>query len=446
MTSIFGKSEACVYVGTLLTKTLLQTRRNSHFYSTIASRFTMNFSDRITINVSGTTFETRPETLDRFPKTLLGCPSKRQRYFDTSVNCFYFNRHRIAFEYILYYYQSNGRLILPDDVPFRIFTEEVRFFQLGEQALDSIAKGMVKQRKKKYLHAQTIQGKLWNLFEHPDTSNCAKFIALFSIFMIVISLVLSCVETLPVLSNCPKRNLLLCNGTWNTSCGESMNELSCEEVTLEFFVVTEIVCYSWFLLEYIIRLWSAPQKSAFFFSTLNVIDIMAILPYFIVLLAGNRKVVSLSVLRITRLIRVFRIFKLTRYSRGLQVLGHTVRASLKELEMVMLFAIMTMILSSSAVYFAEIGSPKSQFGSIPEAFWWSITTITTVGYGDMVPITDLGRFVGSICAVLGVLIFSLPVMALATNFNAYLKAEPVRAPPPNDTKSFSKSTIRSYRR
>lgn len=429
---LFSRTRSCKHIVLLILKL-------------VQSRFTMNFSDRITINVSGTTFETRPETLNRFPKTLLGCPSKRQRYFDTSVNCFYFNRHRIAFEYILYYYQSNGRLILPEDVPFRIFTEEVRFFQLGEQALNSIAKGMTKHNKTKYVHAHTLQRKLWDLFEHPDTSNFARFIAIFSISMIVISLILSCVETLPIF-DCPKRNLPTCNGTSNTTCGEPKEDLHCQRLTLKIFVVTEIVCYSWFLLEYIIRLWSAPEKSAFFFTTLNVIDIMAILPYFIILLAGNRKMVSLSVLRVTRLIRVFRIFKLTRYSRGLQVLGHTVRASLKELEMVMLFAIMTMILSSSAVYFAEIGSPNSQFGSIPEACWWSITTITTVGYGDIVPVTHLGRFVGSICAVLGVLIFSLPVMALATNFNAYLKAEPVRIQSPNDAKSFRKATLRSYRR
>lgn len=406
----------------------------------------MNISDRITINVSGTLFETRPETLRRFPKTLLGCPSKRQRYFDTSMNGFYFNRHRIAFEYILFYYQSNGRLILPDDVPFRVFTEEVRFFQLGDQALESIAKGMVKPRSTKY-HAKTLQEKMWNLFERPDTSNLARVVAIFSISMVVISLILSCVETIPSLnlSYCPKKDSQHCNGTSNSSCVETVGNSQCQEIILEIFVIVEIVCYSWFLLEYIIRLWSAPVKFAFFFSTLNVIDILAILPYFIVLLAGNRKIVSLSVLRITRLIRVFRIFKLTRYSRGLRVLGNTVRASLKELEMVMLFALMTMILSSSAVYFADIGSPKSQFRSIPEACWWSINTITTVGYGDLVPVTPLGKFVGSICAVLGVVIFSLPVMALATNFNALLKSEPVRIQP-MDSKSFRKSTVRSYRR
>lgn len=404
-------------------------------------------SDRIVINVSGTTFETRPETLRRFPKTLLGCPTKRQRYFDTSMNGYYFNRHRIAFEYILFYYQSNGRLILPDDVPFRIFTEEVRFFQLGDQALDSIAKGMVKPKPRP--HAKTLQEKLWNLFEHPDTSSVARVIALFSISMIVVSLVLSCVETLPILNlhKCPKINRHLnCSGTSNSSCFQQSSEISCQELTLEIFVTVEIVCYSWFLLEYIIRLWSAPVKSAFFFSTLNVVDILAILPYFIVLLAGNRKMVSLSVLRVTRLIRVFRIFKLTRYSRGLRVLGNTVRASLKELEMVMLFAFMVVILSSSAIFFADIESPKSQFRSIPDACWWSINTITTVGYGDMVPVTHLGRFVGCICAVLGVVVFSLPVMALATNFNAYLKSEPVRIQPsPMHCKSFRKTTVRSYK-
>jgi hypothetical protein len=344
---------------------------------------------------------------------------------------YYFNRHRIAFEYILFYYQSNGRLVLPEEVPFRVFTEEVQFFQLGEQALNSIAKGMFK--KKTNLPRRTVKEKLWNLFEQPDTSSLAKLIALFSVLMLAASLVVSCIETLPPLrvEDCLDHITTHHNSSMESQAPSFKATLAdtvakCQQKTLGIFIYLETICYVWFLLEYVVRFFTSPVKSDFFCSLLNLIDLLAIFPYFIILIAGSERVVSLSVLRITRLFRVFRIFKLTRYSSGLRILENTLRASMKELEMVMLFSFMTVVLSSSAIYYADIGSPDSQFSSIPAASWWSITTITTVGYGDLIPVTPLGKFVGCICAVLGVLIFSLPVMAFATNFNAYLKCEPVR--------------------
>ncbi|XP_031555551.1 shaker-related potassium channel tsha2-like [Actinia tenebrosa] len=406
-------------------------------------------TERVVINVSGTTFETLPETLKRFPKTLLGSPRKRRRYYDTSMKGYYFNRHRIAFEYILFYYQSNGRLVLPVDVPFRIFTEEVQFFQLGEQALNSIAKGMLKNKKK--LPNGTWRQKLWNLFEQPDTSILARIIAMFSISMVGVSLVLSCIETIPslrvqdCLDSVPSNNnstVQFEEPSYNNTTGSTGSFTRCQQRPLNVFIYVETICYVWFLLEYLIRLLSSPDKIDFFCSLLNVIDLLAIFPYFIILIAGSERVVSLSVLRITRLFRVFRILKLTQYSSGLRILGNTMRASMKELEMVMLFALITVVLSSSAIYYADIDSSETNFNSIPGAAWWSITTITTVGYGDLIPVTGLGKFVGCICAVLGVLIFSLPVMAFATNFNAYLKCEPIRGQL-MDRKASSKSFKRS---
>lgn len=410
----------------------------------------MKMTERVVINVSGTTFETLPETLKRFPKTLLGSPRKRRRYYDTSMKGYYFNRHRIAFEYILFYYQSNGRLVLPHDVPFRVFTEEVQFFQLGEQALNSIAKGMLKKKKK--FPNGTLREKLWNLFEQPDTSILARIVALFSISMVSISLLLSCIETLPSLRVEDCLDIGLHNNRSVQSEAQSYGNTTdsstrCQQRSSDVFIYLETICYVWFLIEYLIRFFSSPDKVDFFCSVLNVIDLLAIFPYFIILIAGSERVVSLSVLRITRLFRVFRILKLTQYSSGLRILGNTMRASMKELEMVMLFALITVVLSSSAIYYADIESSDTNFTSIPDATWWSITTITTVGYGDLIPVTGLGKFVGCICAVLGVLIFSLPVMAFATNFNAYLKCEPVRVQVMDrkaSSRSFKRSSSYSY--
>ena len=418
--------------------------------------------DRVIINVSGMTFETREETLNRFPDTLLGNPSKRQQYYNTKVNEYFFNRHRVAFESILFYYQSKGRLILPDCVPFRVFSDEIEFFQLGEKALESVASCLpVKRTDRPRVPQGSFQKKIWNLFERPDTSTMAKFIAVLSIFMIVLSVFISCIETLPTLrekvckrstcsGNVSRTSTKIQNET--RDCSEKKPDSSeegteiCTDRSLEIFVTIETVCYSWFLFEYIVRFCSAPNRVYFVTAFTNVVDLLAICPFFLILIVGNKRLVSLAVLRVTRLIRVIRVFKLTRYSRGLRVLGFTLQASLKELHMVGLLMFMITVLASSAVYYADLSRPDSQFSSIPDAIWWSLVTVTTVGYGDYFPASPLGKLVGGVCAVLGALAFSLPVMALATNFNAYLKCEPVLKKVSEPEGHLAKRMYRSVRR
>jgi predicted membrane protein len=132
---------------------------------------------------------------------------------------------------------------------------------------------------------------------------------------------------------------------------------------------------------------------------------------------------SLAILRVIRLVRVFRIFKLSRHSKGLQILGMTLKASLRELGLLMFFLLIGVILFSSAIYYAEAGSERSDFKSIPDAFWWAVVTMTTVGYGDMVPHEFWGKIVGSLCAIAGVLTLSLPVPVIVSNFNYFYHKE-----------------------
>ena len=410
--------------------------RNSELLQQCARQRKLDMhDDRVVINVSGQIFETRESTLDRFPETLLGDPSRRRQYYNPHTREYFFDRHRAVFESILYFYQSGGRLVLQEDMPFEVFSEEVKFFQLGEHALYSVVKYVYKEKRNPPTtqHRSGLQQKIWNLMERPDSSTFARLVSMFSVLMIVLSVLVSCVETLPVLRDrqcqevSPGNNLRQPpNSTVNfTSSGLPENTADCVFEVREVFVVIEYVCYSWFLLEYLVRFVCAPDRELFLKSWMNFVDLLAVCPFFVVVIVGNRRFMALSILRLTRLLRVFRIFKLTRYSRGLRILGATLMASLKELETMLLFMIIIVIVSSSALYYAELQCPESFFDSIPGAFWWSIITITTVGYGDVYPITYMGRVVGSVCAVLGVLAFSLPVMAFATNFKACLKCEPI---------------------
>ncbi|KAL5968466.1 Potassium voltage-gated channel subfamily A member 10, partial [Taenia solium] len=117
------------------------------------------------------------------------------------------------------------------------------------------------------------------------------------------------------------------------------------------------------------------------------------------------------------------VFNLSRHSKGLQVLAKTMVTSGRELTLLLFFLIVCVVLFATAVYYTEIDSRPNSFTSIPDSFWWAVVTMTTVGYGDMHPKTTLGKFVGCLCAVAGVLTIALPVPVIVSNFNYFYMKE-----------------------
>ena len=330
---------------------------------------------RLILNVSGMKFETYEATLSLYPDTLLGSATKRDLYFDPDSGEFFFDRNRSSFEAILYFYQSNGKLVRPNGVPFQVFADEVKFFELGKDYLSKLQneEGYLEE-KPRVLPRNKYQRKVWELFEFPDSSPAARYLAIWSVLVILVSIVIFCAETLPpirckVRPSGPNCNKTLDGKLTANSKGEK----------LLWLVVIEAICMAWFTIEYLIRLFSSPQKIIFLRSFLNLIDVVAILPYFITLpMESKSRATSLAILRVIRLVRVFRIFKLSRHSKGLQVLGQTLKSSSRELGMLIFFLIMGVVLFSSAVYYAEQDLEDTEFSSIPAAFWWAVVTMTTV--------------------------------------------------------------------
>ena len=139
---------------------------------------------------------------------------------------------------------------------------------------------------------------------------------------------------------------------------------------------------------------------------------------------------ALGILRVLRLVRVFRIFKLSRHSRGLQVVGMTLKSSFRELLLLGFFVLVGVILFSSAMFFAggdrSLAGDRGEHLSIPHIFWWAIVTMTTVGYGDVWPDTPVTKVIGTVCAISGVLTIALPVPVIVSTFEYYYNKEMMR--------------------
>ena len=162
----------------------------------------LTLSERLAINVSGMRYETQLRTLAQFPDSLLGDPRRRLPYFDPLRNELFLDRNRSCFDAILYFYQSGGRLRRPANVPLDIFLEEVRFYELGEEVVIRFkADEGFPRVVERPLPATRIQRRLWMLFEHPESSSGARIIAIVSVLVIVVSILIFCLETLPEFRN-----------------------------------------------------------------------------------------------------------------------------------------------------------------------------------------------------------------------------------------------------
>ena len=179
----------------------------------------------------------------------------------------------------------------------------------------------------------------------------------------------------------------------------------------DLFSVLEWLFTILFSIEYILRLISIKRPMQYVFSFLGIIDLLAIIPsYLSIFFVGAE---SLLVLRALRLLRIFRIFKLTHFLTEMEFLKTAIFTSMKKISIFMLVVLALVIVLGSVMYLVENG--ENGFNSIPESIYWGIVTITTVGYGDISPVTPLGKFIASIMMFIGYGIIAVPTGIITTD-------------------------------
>ncbi|KAI1720568.1 ion transport protein domain-containing protein [Ditylenchus destructor] len=351
-------------------------------------------------------------------------------YFDHSQE-YYFEKSPTIFEYIIDYYIT-GKLHRPVEIcPIRL-RDELEFWRIPATALaecckfdDLLGFGGMKSAKHGLAHFTNEQiylesscppalfdnvvlGKirliLWTFLENPRSSIPAKILSILSATFVLLSLAGLILSSMP----------------------EFQRRNANDEVEPLWYIQTlEICCMVFFSVEYLTRLLVNPKKCDFIKQPLNVIDLLTIIPFFVeecLPLLGIYDIElrnlrgAMIVMRVMRLARVARIFKLARYSIGLRAFGETMRKSAAELSMLGMFLLTGIMLFSTAIYFFERDEVNSKFYSIPSAWWWCVATMTTVGYGDLVPVTTGGKIVAAMASVCGIIVLAFPISMIIDKF------------------------------
>lgn len=179
-----------------------------------------------------------------------------------------------------------------------------------------------------------------------------------------------------------------------------------------YFYWFEVISVVIFTLEYLWRLKVAKKWYHFMFSFFGLIDLVSVLPFYLPMIIK----MDLRFVRILRLSRIFRIFKVARYAKSVQLVGLVLKEKKESLALTLFLTFIMLLVASSLMYGAEHNVQPDKFTDIFSSFWWAVATLTTIGYGDIYPLTTAGRFLSGVIALLGIGLVALPTGIISSGF------------------------------
>ncbi|XP_068091027.1 potassium voltage-gated channel subfamily V member 1 [Hyperolius riggenbachi] len=390
--------------------------------SVFCSEFSAAPRDHLIINVGGSRFVLSQQTLSCHPETRLGrlATSGRDEILDLCDdanlldNEFFFDRSSQMFEYVMNYYKT-GRLHVMDQLCAISFLQEIEYWGIDELSIDHCCRDRYFRKKLKTesldikeeecieteeddftgVVCEELRQKLWDILEKPGSSLAAKTFGTISMTFVVVSIA----------------NMVLISSEVNGIDPPLLN-------------ILEYICVMWFTIELVLRFLCVTDKCRFMRSVVNIIDFVAILPFYITLVVEACYGESTDfenvgrIVQVLRLLRSLRMLKLGRHSTGLKSLGMTIAQCYEEVGLLLLFLSVGISIFSALEYAVEYNVPDTTFTSVPSAWWWATTSMTTVGYGDIRPDTTFGKIVAFLCILSGILVLALPIAIINDRFAA----------------------------
>ncbi|KAL3857090.1 hypothetical protein ACJMK2_011786 [Sinanodonta woodiana] len=401
--------------------------------------------DIVTLNVGGIKHETKISTLEKIPNTRLHAIAETAR--TTGKREFYFDRNPHVFVNILNYYRI-GQLHMPSDICGPVAKAELDYWELDEKDIHQCCwvkyisyedtEEMLKtfEQDEENLHKDVYiddqasfwnqtRPKLWKAIQDPYSSKKALIFAVVSLMVVILSIIVFVVETLPMFDD----NFVHApDSSRNLTSHDLRHELDIfTDVTpTDILLLIDNICNLLLFIELIVKMLASPNKLKFLISPTTLIDLFALVPYYIgimIVMLHPDPVKILNIIQVlfaTRIVRIFRTFALMKHFLALKILMYTIASSTKELLLLLIVVLTGVIIFACIEYYMELFSGlETDIEHIPIACWWALITMTTVGYGDIVPTSVLGYFVGSCCAISGVLVIALSVPVIVNNFTVY---------------------------
>ncbi|KAL5252678.1 hypothetical protein ACHWQZ_G015450 [Mnemiopsis leidyi] len=324
---------------------------------------------------------------------------KREKFYDSESEMLVFNRNRVLFEWILFYYQSNGDLYIPKTMPVDLIERELTFFGIlkgdGTTSPQNTEKHVTKETAD--CEEKSLREKLYKVVSVPYSSVLSTVWALLDVFLILVSIIAFTIETEP-------------------SFVQLMEEVS-NVANILFYI--DAVCVSFFSTDLLVKFVTWPNRIDFFKDLLNWCDMIAVGPFYIQLITfmfnGD---VHLPTLFILRMGRVVRLFKLVRRIPALTMVINIIVSSRRELAMLAVLWCIFVYISAALMFFLEnLNQDSKMFETMFHSLWWSVVTMGTVGYGDIYPKEAVGKVAG-VFVVFGSTIFlTLPMTVIVSKFN-----------------------------